>query len=478
MKLDTDATTDDTTMASPTFGKRPDRPGTQPVVAAPDHSDYHDADDAEFEDARPDDASVGKRRGRSRSARRPTVVFLNFAMTLAVAGAIAAVVGVQVAKSRFEAPGPLAEDATFTVRDGATLSAVARDLENRGMIGNVGPVEGATLFTAGARLTGRDTAIKKGEFAIPAGASMAAILNELVDGRPVEFRVTIPEGLTVWQASQRIADHPELTGDMPTPMPAEGMMAAETITFARGATRASVVEQLTRLQEQRINAAWEGRSPDAPVESPMELLTLASIIEKETAIAEERGLVAGVFANRVRENWHLNTDPTLIYGVFGGRGLPDGRPIMQSDKEDRNPYNTYIFRGLPPGPIAIPGRASLQAAANPADTDAMFFVADGTGGHTFSASMDAHNDAVADLRRREREQRAARSSDGAVAVPERTAIEAIAEETVVVETADPVADPVAALDPDAPTPAPPPPAFVEDGAPAPGIPVPLMRPGG
>ena len=413
------------------------------------------------------------RRSRSGSSRRPSIIFFNFLMTLAVFGALAAVIGLQVGKARFEGPGPLAEDATFTVREGSSLSSVARDLENRGMIANVGPVSGAQLFVAGARLAGSDTAIKTGEFAIPARASMAYILDELVNGSPVEFRVTIPEGLTVWQASQRILAHEELTGDLPEPMPPEGMLAAETVTFQRGATRASVVRKLQAIQEQRIASAWEGRAETAPVDSPEELLTLASIIERETALPEERGLVAGVFANRVRENWHLNTDPTLIYGVFGGKGLPEGRPIMQSDKEDRNPYNTYIFRGLPLGPIAIPGRASLEAAANPTQTDAMYFVADGTGGHTFSATAAEHNAAVADLRKRERERRAAASSPAAQAsaTPAAAPLEApVAEsvETVENDTAEP----------DAPLPPPDAPGFVENGLPAPGIPVPAMRPGG
>ena len=452
------------------FGRRHEAGG--PADAASPPTPTNEIEDADAEPVgKAPRGRKGRRSGRSGSARRPTVVFLNFLMSVAVFGALVAVIGLQVAKSYYDGTGPLAADTTFEVREGATLSSVARDLENRGIIAGVGPLAGADLFKAGARLSGNDTAIKTGEFAIPAGSSMAFVLNELVNGSPVEFRVTIPEGLTVWQASQRIQAHPDLVGDLPNPLPPEGMLAAETVTFPRGATRASIIQKLHDLQKRRVAAAWENRSPDAPVESPTELLTLASIIEKETALAEERGLVAGVFTNRVRENWHLNTDPTLIYGVFGGKGLPEGRPILQSDKEDRNPYNTYIFRGLPPGPIAIPGKASLDAAANPADTDAMFFVADGTGGHTFSASMADHNDAVADLRRRERERRAAADQSPVAGTAAPPASEpAASPEVVEAETQ--------VVNPDAPLAAPEPPGFVQNGQPAPGIPVPLMRPGG
>ena len=455
-----------------TFGQRDGREWTGSGVSEPEPDEIEQVDE-----------TPGRR--RSRAARRPSIIFLNFLMTVAVFGVLGAVVAAGLFMAEFRGPGPLAADGSVVVREGATLTSVARELESRGMI------ENARLFTLGARVVGNDRAIKTGEFAIPASASMESILNELTNGSPVEYRVTIPEGLTVWQAAQRIAEHPELVGDMPATLPAEGWLGAETINFARGESRAVVIEKLRRIQEQRVASVWERRSPDSPVSSPEELLTLASIIEKETAIAEERGLVAGVFANRVRENWHLNTDPTLIYGVFGGKGLPDGRPILQSDKEDRNPYNTYIFRGLPPGPIAIPGLASLEAAANPAKTDAMFFVADGTGGHAFSATMEEHNRYVAALRQRERERgttAAASAPQGDAAAQTEPGANRPATAAMIGGPADsdeqaaPAADTQVAStdapvpDADAPVAAPAPPGFVKDGVPAPGIPVPLMRP--
>lgn len=431
-----------------------------------------DAEDVGEDGSEHDEAVAAPRRRRSRGARRPSIIFLNFCITLAILGAG---FGYVAYRTMFNGPGPLTEDATFVVESGATLGSVARDLQNRGMISN------ADLFKIAGTAQGADTGIQSGEFAIPAGASMATILRELVDGSPVQFRVTIPEGLTVYQAAQRIDAHPELTGELPATLPPEGWLAAQTVQFPRGTDKSWVIERLREMQEERVAAAFAARSPDSPVSTPEELLTLASIVEKETALAEERPLVAGVFANRVRENWHLNTDPTLIYGVFGGRGLPDGRPILQSDKTDRNPYNTYIFRGLPPGPIAIPGEATLNAVANPADTDAMFFVADGTGGHAFSATMAEHNEHVAALRRRERERREA--------APATEIVEQVAEESEQVEaqptaavasaeTADVESAGVEAIDANARLAAPAPPGFVKDGIPAPGIPVPQMRPEG
>ena len=502
MTLDTATERDESTGGATAFGRRDD--GAKGFAPREPRASGHDEfEDVDYEEADEEADEPAPRRRRSRAARRPSIIFLNFCMTLAILGAAVGYFGFRAV---FNGPGPLERDATYTVARGATLTSIARDLQNRGMIAN------ADLFKLGARTVGDDRGIQAGEFSIPAGASMASILDRLLNGSPVQFRVTIPEGLTVWQAAQRIDAHPELTGDLPATLPPEGWLAAETVQFQRGASKASVIEQLHAIQKRRVAEAFAARAPDSPVSSPEEMLTLASIVEKETALAAERPLVAGVFANRVRENWHLNTDPTLIYGVFGGRGLPDGRPILQSDKEDRNPYNTYIHRGLPPGPIAIPGKATLDAVANPADTDAMFFVADGTGGHAFSATMAEHNEHVAALRRRERERPATSSAtspsttspstDPATTSPSTTALP-VATETPSVVPAAPAGTPAVEVvatggqavteaqaatgaavtgsvtettGPDEALPAPPPPGFVKDGIPAPGIPVPLMRP--
>ena len=378
------------------FGRRKD-------VAEPIEDIDEDEDSEEDWDDDWDDEPDRKR--RSRAAHRPSIIFLNFLVTCGVLGTIGLVALGFEAKNRFEAPGPLTEDTSFVVREGATMTSVSRELAAAGLIdseGLFGVVDGPRLFTQAARLSGNDRAIKTGEFAIPAGASMSAVLDELTDGSPIEYRVTIPEGLTVYQAAQRIASHPDLTGDLPDPLPPEGSLAAETVSFARGETRASVIERLQRIQAERVEAVWNERSSDLPLENPEELLILASIVEKETGLAAERPQVAAVFVNRIRENWHLNTDPSVVYGVFGGEGLPSGRPITKADLRDRNPYNTYIFRGLPPGPIAIPGRAALEAAANPDEHAYMYFVADGTGGHAFAETAEEHNRNVQQWRRIER----------------------------------------------------------------------------
>ena len=361
--------------------------------------DDEDAADEEWED----EPTPAKR--RSRSAHRPSVVFLNFLVTCGVLGTVGVGALAYQAKNEFEARGPLAADTSFTVREGSSLTSVSRELVQAGLIPGdtmFGLLDGPRLFTQAARLSGDDRAVKVGEFAIPAGASMKDILNELTNGSPIELRITIPEGLTVWQAAQRIAANPDLTGDLPTELPPEGSLAAETVSFARGETREAVLERLTRLQAERLQEVWEQRAEGLPLESPDDLLTLASIVEKETGLPDERAEVAAVFMNRLREGWHLNTDPSVVYGVFGGEGLPSGRPITKSDLRNRNPYNTYIFRGLPPGPIAIPGLAALKAAANPAETKAMYFVADGTGGHAFAESAEEHNRNVQQWRRIER----------------------------------------------------------------------------
>lgn len=456
------------------FGRRDD-----PVEQVQDDEDVWEAEEDHDEDDWEEEPS---RKRRSRAAHRPSIIFLNFLVTCGVLGTIGLVALGFAAKNSFEAPGPLAEDTSFVVREGATMTSVSRELAAAGLIdaeGLFGVIDGPRLFTQAARMSGNDRAIKTGEFAIPAGASMSAILDELTDGSPIEYRVTIPEGLTVYQAAQRIASHPDLTGDLPDPLPPEGSLAAETVSFARGETRASVMERLQRIQAERVVDVWNERSPDLPLESPEELLILASIVEKETGLAAERPQVAAVFVNRIRENWHLNTDPSVVYGVFGGEGLPSGRPITKADLRDRNPYNTYIFRGLPPGPIAIPGRAALEAAANPDEHAYMYFVADGTGGHAFAETAEEHNRNVQQWRRIER---------GEIEPPSKPEIKAASEaeaagDEVETDTAALTSQPISAELPDAlvETPV----ANAEEvetseaqtgDEPADGIPVPLTRP--
>src|SRR5947208_1583279 len=212
--------------------------------------------------------------------------------------------------------------------------------------------------------------------------------------------VTTPEGLTSEQIVARLTDNEIFAGSV-REMPREGSLLPETYKFPRGTTREQVLQRMQQTQKRVLAEIWERRNPDVPVKSPEQLATLASIIEKETGRADERSRVAAVFANRLRQKIKLQSDPTIIYGLVGGKGTL-GRPIKRSEISQPSPYNTYVIEGLPPGPIANPGRASLEATANPARTRDLFFVADGTGGHSFTETYDQHQKNVARLRSMEK----------------------------------------------------------------------------
>lgn len=350
---------------------------------------------------RPEGGVEPPKRPRARAARSQVVVFANFVFTLFVMSLIALGGVIYLGKQRFEAPGPLAASTTYLVLPGATLIQIAAGLERRGIIDN------ARLFELGSRAHGSQNAFKAGEFEIRAGASMKEIMDTMVEGVAILHPLTIVEGMTVYQAFRRIAENAFLSGDMPAQMPPEGMLVADTQKFTRGTERADIVARMIDQQERLVAQIWEKRDPDLPVDDINAFVTLASIVEKETALAQERPRVAGVFVNRLNRGMRLQSDPTIIYGLFGGQGKPSGRPIYRSDIESRTPYNTYQIDGLPPGPIAIPGRASLEAVANPARTDELFFVADGTGGHAFARTLDEHNANVRRWRRIEAEREAA-----------------------------------------------------------------------
>ena len=217
----------------------------------------------------------------------------------------------------------------------------------------------------------------------------------------VQHAVTIPEGLTSEQIVARLSDNDIFTGSV-REIPREGTLLPETYKFPRGTTREQVIQRMQQAQKRVLAEIWERRNPDVPVKSPEQLVTLASIVEKETGKADERSRVAAVFVNRLRQKMKLQSDPTIIYGLVGGKGTL-GRPIKRSEITQPSPYNTYVIDGLPPGPIANPGRASLEAAANPARTRDLFFVADGTGGHAFTETYDQHQKNVAKLRAMEKQ---------------------------------------------------------------------------
>ncbi|MDX5360282.1 MAG: endolytic transglycosylase MltG [Alphaproteobacteria bacterium] len=296
----------------------------------------------------------------------------------------------------FQAPGTTEEPVVVQIPRGTGLGGAAAILDEAGVISD------RTVFVTATRVRRQAGAIKAGEYEIPAGASMASILDLLVAGKTVQHRLTIPEGLTVAEALDLVRAHEVLSGDL-TVIPSEGMMKPDTYLFGRGETRDALVARMVEAQRETLARLWEGRQEGLPIATPEEALTLASIVEKETGLAEERPRVAAVFVNRLRKGMLLQSDPTVIYGVTKGSG-PLGRPIRRSDLRNDNPYNTYVRNGLPPGPIALPGEAAIAAVLDPPETRDLFFVADGTGGHAFAETLAEHNRNVARWRKIERER--------------------------------------------------------------------------
>jgi len=283
-------------------------------------------------------------------------------------------------------PGPAAQPRTVIVAQGASLARVADQLEAAGAIRG-----GAATFRMFARVFGSSDPVQAGEFLIPARLSADGILNLLQHGRPVQRLVTIPEGMPSVLVQERLMRIPFLTGAVP--VPDEGSVLPNSYSYRRGEARAAVLARMQAAMRRELARLWARRRPGSPVATPAQAIILASIVEKETAKPAERRLVAGVYANRLRRGIPLQADPTVIYPVT--RGRPLGRRIRQSELNADNGYNTYARAGLPAGPIANPGRASIAAVLDPAPTDALFFVADGTGGHIFAATLAEHQANVA-----------------------------------------------------------------------------------
>ncbi|MBX3575694.1 MAG: endolytic transglycosylase MltG [Rhizobiaceae bacterium] len=335
---------------------------------------------------------------RSRAARSQVVVFLNFVVSAIVLAFIAGGVALYFGKQAFEAPGPSATTSTFLIRPNTGGVEIADQLERNGFITD------SKIFQLGVRAYGNEGSLKAGEYEIVAHSSMHDIMDLLRSGKSVLYSLTIPEGITVTQALQRIAEHEALVGDMPAEVPVEGSMIADTQRFTRGAQRKDIVAKLVADQKKLVESIWAKRDTDLPIADINEFVTLASIVEKETGRRDERSRVAGVFVNRLKKGMRLQSDPTIIYGLFGGEGKPSDRPIYKSDIEKPTAYNTYVINGLPPTPIANPGRASLEAVASPSRTNELYFVADGTGGHVFAETLDEHNENVARYREFEKKQ--------------------------------------------------------------------------
>lgn len=335
---------------------------------------------------------------RSRSARHPFVIAGNAIITILLLGMVGAGGLFVYGKQRIEAPGPLAEDKIVNIPARAGLGDIADLLQREGVI-----EPNRLLFFGGVIAMKARSELKSGEYLFGKHASLHDVIETMVEGKVVQHSLTVPEGLTSEQIVARMLDNPVLTGSV-TQALREGTMLPETYKFTRGTTREQLVQRMQQAQRRLVQEIWDRRNAEVPIRSPEQLVTLASIIEKETSRTEERTRVAAVFVNRLRQKIKLQSDPTIIYGMVGGKGTL-GRPIKRSEIHQPSPYNTYVIDGLPPGPIANPGRASLEAAANPARTRDLFFVADGSGGHTFSETYDAHRRNVAKLRGIEKRQR-------------------------------------------------------------------------
>jgi UPF0755 protein len=332
---------------------------------------------------------------RSDRARNPLVIAGNAIITIILVAMIGTG-GVYVyGKQKIEAPGPLQEDKVVNIPARAGMTDIADILQREGVIDNNRWAFIGSVFALKARAD-----LKPGEYSFQRNASLRDVIGTIVEGKVVQHSVTIPEGLTSEQIVARLTENDIFSGPI-REVPREGTLLPETYKFPRGTTRDQVIQRMQQSQKRVLTEIWERRNADVPVKTPEQLVTLASIVEKETGKADERSRVAAVFVNRLRQKMKLQSDPTIIYGLVGGKGTL-GRPIKRSEIQQPSPYNTYIVDGLPPGPIANPGRASLEATANPARTRDLFFVADGSGGHAFTETYDQHQKNVAKLRTMEK----------------------------------------------------------------------------
>jgi UPF0755 protein len=337
---------------------------------------------------------------RSRRARHPVVIVGNAIFTFVLLLAVVLGAAAYWGNLRFQEPGPLTEDKVVNIPRGSGIRDIGEILTREGVIRD------PWIFVAGAAaMKARGADLKFGEYQFAKGASPRDVAETLIEGKVVQHQFTVAEGLTSEQIVARLLENDKLTGNV-REVPREGSLLPDGYRFTRGTTRDEIIKRMQAAQARVLKEAWDRRASDLPVTSPEQLLVLASIIEKETGKADERTRVAAVFVNRLKSKMKLQSDPTIIYGLVGGKGSL-GRGILKSEITQPTPYNTYVIEGLPPGPIANPGRASIEAAANPARTRELFFVADGTGGHAFSETYDQHQKHVAKLRGIERDAREA-----------------------------------------------------------------------
>lgn len=333
---------------------------------------------------------------RSDRARNPFVVVGNAIITLLLLLMLGAGAVYYYGRQILEAPGPLQEDKVVNIPARAGKRDIAEVLNREGVT-DVNP----WVFVGSVYALKAAADLKPGEYAFQKNASLRDVIGVIVEGKVVQHSVTMPEGLTSEQIVARLSDNDIFSGSV-REIPREGTLLPETYKFPRGTSREQVIQRMQQAQKRVLAEIWERRSPDLPIKTPEQLVTLASIVEKETGKPDERSRVAAVFVNRLKQRIKLQSDPTIIYGLVGGKGTL-GRPIKRSEIAQPSPYNTYVIEGLPPGPISNPGRASLEAAANPARTRDLYFVADGSGGHAFTETYSEHQKNVAKLRAMEKQ---------------------------------------------------------------------------
>src|ERR1700751_3559964 len=328
---------------------------------------------------------------RSDRARNPFIIVGNAIITILLFLMVGAGAAYYYGKQVLEAPGPLAEEKVVNIPARAGKRDIA-DVLNKEGVTDINP----WVFIASVFALKASSDLKPGEYAFQKNASLRDVIGTMVEGKVVQHAVTIPEGLTSEQILAKLQDSDIFTGSVHE-IPREGTLLPETYKFPRGTSRDQVIQRMQQAQKRVVAEIWERRSQDLPIKTSEQLVTLAYIVEKETGKPDERSRVAAVCVNRLKQKMKLQSDPTIIYGLFGGKGTL-GRPIKRSEITQPSPYNTYVIAGLPPGPISNPGRASLEATGNPARTRDLFFVADGTGGHSFTETYDQHAKNVAKLR--------------------------------------------------------------------------------
>lgn len=317
--------------------------------------------------------------------------FLRVVLSLLFGLALFAALALVAAQFYYEREGPLEVGQNVVIPRGSSIGAISQRLEEAGVI------EDARAFHVAALVTGKNARLRAGEYAFPAGVSLREALELLESGKTVIRRFTVPEGRTAADVVGLLMETEGLSGEIPS-LPEEGSLLPETYHYSWGDDRNQLLERMQRSMAAVLEELWEARADGLPLETPEEAVTLASIVEKETGVAEERPIVASVFINRLKQGMRLQSDPTVVYAITKGE-QPLGRALTRADWQVEDPYNTYQNDGLPPGPIANPGRASLEAVLDPVESDYFYFVADGSGGHAFARTLDEHNRNVANWRR-------------------------------------------------------------------------------